>query len=245
MTMSEQVSDEYFNASRFKVIGTILAAVLAVGALGGIAGLVFDPEPVADRPPAVSPVPPPGGGSGAHKAFGTPAGAVDAGVLTAAAPKGRGKFLQFQNGVQFWLPQGWKVQGGSDTNVYLSDGKGSYAFVATAKLTPKVAASQVIAKNLKTLLPKANYTQLQVSGPKKWAGAFGSVLSTSYLEYISLWVDNQGSAPIYGQIYAGVRNDGMALVVLVEHIPPDGWEKVAATMSNMVANSYARFGGLV
>lgn len=39
-------SEEYFNSSRLKVIGMITAATVAVGALGGIAGVVFDPAPV-------------------------------------------------------------------------------------------------------------------------------------------------------------------------------------------------------
>ena len=37
---------EYFNSSRLKVIGMITAATLAVGALGAIAGVAFDPDPV-------------------------------------------------------------------------------------------------------------------------------------------------------------------------------------------------------
>ena len=39
-------SEEYFNSSRLKVIGLITAATVAVGALGGIAGVAFDPKPV-------------------------------------------------------------------------------------------------------------------------------------------------------------------------------------------------------
>ena len=39
-------SEEYFNSSRLKVIGLITAATVAVGALGGIAGVAFDPDPV-------------------------------------------------------------------------------------------------------------------------------------------------------------------------------------------------------
>ena len=39
-------SGEYFNSSRLKVIGMITAATVAVGALGGIAGVAFDPDPV-------------------------------------------------------------------------------------------------------------------------------------------------------------------------------------------------------
>jgi hypothetical protein len=39
-------SEEYFNSTRLRVIGMITAATVAVGALGGIAGVAFDPDPV-------------------------------------------------------------------------------------------------------------------------------------------------------------------------------------------------------
>jgi hypothetical protein len=52
-------SEEYFNSSRLKVIGLITAATVAVGALGGIAGVVFDPDPIKNEP-ALNP----GGGNG-------------------------------------------------------------------------------------------------------------------------------------------------------------------------------------
>lgn len=238
-------SETYFNASRLKVIGLILAGVLAVGALGGIAGIAFDPAQPEERPPVEAPVGAPGVGAGQHKAVATPTGVVDAGTLAAAAPKGRGKFLQLSNGVQFWLPTGWRVDGASKTGAFLSSGKGSYAYVLTGVVNPRTPAASLITKNRKSLLPPGSYTQLQVSGPKKWAGAFGSVVSSSYMEYLAMWVDNQGSAPIYGQVYAGVRNDGMALVVLIEHIPPDGWAKAAPTMGNIVGNSFGQFGGVL
>ena len=43
-------TEEYFNSSRLKVIGLITAATVAVGALGGIAGVVFDPDPIKNEP---------------------------------------------------------------------------------------------------------------------------------------------------------------------------------------------------
>jgi len=43
-------TEEYFNSSRLKVIGLITAATVAVGALGGIAGVIFDPDPIKNEP---------------------------------------------------------------------------------------------------------------------------------------------------------------------------------------------------
>jgi len=236
-------AETYFNASRLKVIGLIVAGVVLVGALGGIAGVVFDPDPVPKQGPAAPPVGAPGGGAGQHKSFASPTGI---GTLGAVAPTGRGKFIQLDTGVQFWLPRGWRIDAGSQTGAYLSDGKGSYAFVVTGTVNPKVRAGQLLAQNLKGLLPRANYTQLDVTAPQKWAGAYGSVLTSAWLEYGALWVDNQGSAPIYGQIYAAVRQDGKALIILIEHIPPEGFNKAAETgMGPLVSNSYGRFGGVL
>ena len=250
--MSEQAlapqapgNETYFHANRLKVIGLILAGVMTVGALGGIAGIAFDPPSTEDFGPAEAPVGAPGAGSGQHKAFAAPGGAAGVAALGAVAPKGKGKFLQLSNGVQFWLPTGWRVQDASTTGAFVTDGKGGYAYVLTGVVNPRTPAASLISKNRKTLLPPGSYTQLQVSGPKKWAGAFGSVVSSSVMEYIALWVDNQGSAPIYGQVYAAVRNDGMALIMVIENIPPDGWEKKATTMSNIVLNSYGQFGGVL
>lgn len=237
-------NETYFNASRLKVISLILAGVLAVGALGGIAGVAFDPAPPENFGPVETPVSAPGAGSGQHKAVAVP-GAGAAGFLASAAPKGKGKFLQLSTGVAFWLPTGWRVDGASETSAFITNGKGSYAYVVTGVVNPRTPAASLISKNRKTLLPPGSYTQLQVSGPKKWAGAFGSVVSSSFMEYLAMWVDNQGSAPIYGQVYAGVRNDGMALILLVEHIPPDGWAKVAPTMGNIIGNSFGQFGGVL
>ena len=51
---------------------------------------------------------------------------------------------------------------------------------------------------------------------------FGSVVSLAGIEYEALWVDNQGSVSIHGQIYVGVRQDGTVLGILIEHAPGRG-----------------------
>ena len=65
----------------------------------------------------------------------------------------------------------------------------------------------------------------------------------SDVEYQAMWVDNQGSAPIYGQIYAGVRQDGTALIFLIEHIPPEGFNAAYENVP-LVTNTFGRFGGV-
>ena len=247
--MSEQAtapnraqSEGYFNSGRVKVIGLITAGVLLVGALGGVAGVAFDPDPQSQPDPAAPPVGAPDASAGQSALVGSPAGLAAA--RTAAAPA-KGKFLAFQNNIQFWLPNSWRIDGGSGTEVFLSSGKGSYSYVASGYLNPQTRAGALLAHNLKLLLPRATYTQLKLSKIKVWAGAYGSVLTSVWIEYSALWVDNQGSAPIYGQIYAAVRRDGGALIALIEHIPPEGFNKAAQTgMGPLVSNSFGRFGGV-
>ena len=238
-------TQQYFDASRAKVIGLLLAGVLLVGALGGIAGIAFDPAPIEDSGPAEAPVGAPVAGAGMGKAAGAPAIVGESGMLAAAAPKGRGKFLRLSNGVVFWLPTGWRVDSASSTSALMSSGRGSYAYVGTARVNPRAPAGQVVLNHLRELLPRENYSQLKISGPRTWAGAFGSVASSAYLEYGAMWVDSQGAAPIYGQLYGGVRRDGLALVVLVEHMPPNGWNAAFPTLTNIITNSFGAFGGVL
>ncbi len=236
-------SDEYFTAGRLKVIGSITAAVVLVGALGGMAGIAFDSEVPRPGSPEAPAAEPPATGGGASKLLTgarTPAEAVAA----LAAPKVRGRFVNLANKVAFFLPNGWTIDYQEGTQAALSSGKGSYSFVLSGKVARTATAGNLIASNIAGLLPKQNYTQLKTTKVRPWAGAFGSVLSSAVIDYTAMWVDNQGSAPIYGQIYAVVRQDGTALIILVEHIPPQDWDKTAAPRSAIVTNSVGRFAGL-
>ena len=73
---------------------------------------------------------------------------------------------------------------------------------------------------------------------------FGSVVSLAAIEYEALWVDNQGSMSIHGQIYVGVRQDGTVLGILIEHIPAEDFEAGFEAMMPILDNSFGRFGGL-
>jgi hypothetical protein len=281
-------SEEYFNSSRLKVIGLITAATLAVGALGGIAGVAFDPDPVpkdnviqpgGDGGTQLAPQSLGGPGNSAPRghsarspftsrvpgsdATSSPSsvGSVSpgSGGLTDApsdsateeptptddsspTPNGGGATIE-ATGVDIYVPPNWNVDFQDANRVFQSDGNGNFSFAFSYADDPATAAGDVITQNLENLLPPENYTQRQTSDVVPLE-PFGSVVSLAGIEYEALWVDNQGSISIHGQIYVGVRQDGTVLGILIEHIPAEDFESAFPDMTPILDNSFNRFGGL-
>jgi len=281
-------SEEYFNSGRLKVIGLITAATVAVGALGGIAGIAFDPDPV----PKDNVIQPGGeggtrlapqslGGPGDSAPHGhsarsaytsrlpgadataTPSsvgsvspgsgGFTDAPTDTATAEPsppdggtnttgGSGTTIE-ATGVDIYVPPNWKVDFQDENRVFQSDGNGSFSFAFSFADDPATAAGDIITQNMDNLLPPENYTQLQTSDVVA-LDPFGSVVSLAGIEYEALWVDNQGSASIHGQIYVGVRQDGTVLGILIEHVPAEDFESAFEDLTPILDNSFTRFAGL-
>ena len=286
-------SAEYFNSSRLKVIGLITAATVAVGVLGGIAGVAFDPDPVPKDN-----VIQPGGDEGARLApqsLGSPGNSAPQGhgarsPFTSRVPSsdatsspssvgsvspGSGGFtdaptdtatdvptdeptpsdggttcegggcgaLIEATGVAIYVPPSWNVDFQDENRVFQSDGNGSFSFAFSYADDPSTAAGDVITQNLENLLPPENYTQLQTSDVVPLE-PFGSVVSLAGIEYEALWVDNQGSISIHGQIYVGVRQDGTVLGILIEHVPAEDFESAFEELTPILDNSFNRFGGL-
>jgi hypothetical protein len=285
-------SEEYFNSSRLKVIGLITAATVAVGALGGIAGVAFDPDPVpkdnviqpggdgarlapqslgggagnsaprghsarspftsrvpgsdaTSSPSSVGSVSPGSGGftdAPSDSATGSPTGAPTPSDGGSTCEDGCGATIA-ATGVDIFVPPGWTVDFTDDNRVFQSDGEGSFSFAFSYADDPSTAAGDVITQNLENLLPQESYTQRQTSDVVPLQ-PFGSVVSLAGIEYEALWVDNQGSVSIHGQIYVGVRQDGTVLGILVEHIPAEDFESAFPDLTPILDNSFNRFGGL-
>ena len=284
-------SEEYFNSSRLKVIGMITAATVAVGALGGIAGVAFDPDPVPKDN-----VIQPGGDGGtrlAPQSLGGPGNSAPHGgaarsPFTSRVPgsdatsspssvgsvsPGSGGFTDAPSDERHRRPHGpsrptaappvraavarssrrpawtstcppnWTVDFTDENRVFQSDGTGSFSFAFSYADDPAAAAGDVITQNLENLLPPENYTQRQTSDVVALE-PFGSVVSLAGIEYEALWVDNQGSVSIHGQIYVGVRQDGTVLGILIEHIPAEDFESAFEELTPILDNSFGRFGGL-
>jgi hypothetical protein len=277
-------SEEYFNSSRLKVIGLITAATVAVGALGGIAGVAFDPDPVpkdhviqpggeggtrlapqslggpgnssprghAARSSATSRVPSsdatstpssvgsvsPGSGGFTDSPEDTPTESPSDGGTTG----GTGAVIE-DTGVQVFVPPGWEVYNSNSSQVYLQDGNGNFAFAFSYADDPATAAGDVLTQNLDNILPADLYTQRQTSDVQA-LDPFGSVVSLAGIEYEALWVDNQGSVSIHGQIYVGVRQDGTVLGIEIEHAPAEDFEDSFEDLTPILDETFGRFGGL-
>jgi hypothetical protein len=280
-------SEEYFNSTRLRVIGMITAATVAVGALGGLAGVVFDPDPVpkdnivqpgddsgtrlapqslggpgsssphghAARSPFTSRVPsddsssPPSplgsiapGTGGVTESPGGDTEPPPSDGGTPCTESGCGAEIS-ATGVAIYVPPNWNVDFTDENRVFQSDGNGSFSFAFSYADDPSASANDVITQNLDNLLPPENYTQLQTSDVVSLE-PFGSVVSLAGIEYEALWVDNQGSVSIHGQIYVGVRQDGTVLGILIEHVPAEDFESAFQDMVPILDNSFNRFGGV-
>ncbi len=279
-------SEEYFNSSRLRVIGMITAATVAVGALGGIAGVAFDPDPVpkdnviqpggdggtrlapqslgglgnsaphgssarssfTSRLPASGATSSPSSvGSVSPGSGGVTDAPTDEPTPTESGPAcaegaGCGALIEATQ-VAIYVPPNWTVDFTDDNRVFQSDGNGSFSFAFSYADDPATAAGDVITQNLDNLLPPENYTQRQTSDVVPLE-PFGSVVSLAGIEYEALWVDNQGSVSIHGQIYVGVRQDGTVLGILIEHIPAEDFESAFEELTPILDNSFGTFGGL-
>ena len=146
-------------------------------------------------------------------------------------------------GVNVFVPDGWHVDFQDENRVFQSDDNNNFSFAFSYVEDPSAAAGDLISQHLEDLLPGENYTQLQTSDVVTLE-PFGSVVSLAGIEYEALWVDNQGSISIHGQIYVGIRQDGTVLGILLEHAPAEDFEAAFEDMVPILDNSYGRFAGL-
>ena len=233
---------DYHRHSRRRVIGLVLAGCVLVGGLGAVAGEAFDPP--TEHPRKARPTPRLGvtvsAGEAAPRA--RPILRLDG---TTQDPNLTGVEHDIGYGARIFIPSDWEVTQTADTRIWAANGEGSFAFAAVGKYADAtVRAGDVIEQNLEGLLPPDTYTQLRTAGPEDFGTVpYGDVVSWSALDYQALWADPQGSVEIYGQIYVGVRKDGAALVVLIEHVPPDDWNETLYPRAAIVEQSFLRFAG--
>ena len=240
-----------------RTIGLIVAGVVGAGIFGGLGAVVFggsddgkdgdvttsevkgngsgilDPVPVGTATP--QPVP-----TDAPTMEPTPTPEPTADPTT--PPPVEGSTETIGAGVQVFVPDGWEVTGQGDVDIGLSDGDGSWAYVLTGVDEPSVEASAVLSANLGTMLPADNYSQLETSDVRPLE-AFGSVVSIAVMDYEALWVDAQSSIPLHGQVYVAVRQDGVVLLIAVEHTPPDDFAATIDGWGQVVDNSFNLLGG--
>jgi len=159
------------------------------------------------------------------------------------APAGADTATIEATGVDVYVPPGWTVYNQNEQQVYLTNGDGSYAFAFSGFEDPSATAGDIIAANLDSILPADLYSQRRTSDIQTLT-PFGSVVSIAAIEYEALWVDNQGSISIHGQIYVGVRQDGTVLGIEIERVPAEEFPDAVEEMYPILDNTFGRFAGL-
>ena len=244
-----------------KTIGIIVAGVVGVGLIGGLGAVVFgggdddkddistseakgngsgilDPDPVGSATPQPDPTADPSEtATPSPTPSPTPTPTEDP-----APPPVDGDTTTIGSGVQVFIPNGWEIGGQGSDDVGLTNNDGSWAYVLTGVDDPSVEASAVLSANLDTMLPPDNYSQLATSDVRPLT-AFGSVVSIAVMDYEALWVDAQSSVPLHGQVYVAVRQDGVVLLIAVEHTPPGDFTATIGDGGPVVDNSFALLGG--
>jgi hypothetical protein len=195
-----------------------------------------------ESPGTVGSISPGEGSSGATTNETSTAVPTDDGGPT--VPEGSSGATIEATGVDVYIPPGWTVYHLTENQVYFSNGDGSYAFAFSGSgEDPSTSAGDIITSALDDLLPPDQYTQRRTSDVQALA-PFGSVVSIAGIEYEALWVDDQGSASIHGQLYVGVRQDGVVLGIEIEHLPAEEFPDVAGEMYPILDNTFGRFAGL-
>ena len=137
---------------------------------------------------------------------------------------------------------GWEVQGDpSENDVNLSAEDGTWVYALTGTVDATTDAGSALSGTLDSLLPADSYSQLEQSAIEP-IDPFGSVVSGAVMDYSALWVDTQGSTPVYGRIYAAIRQDGTALIMSFEHSPPEEFESSMATWGPLLEETFSLFG---
>jgi len=252
------------SSSKGKTIGLIVAGVVAVGALGGIGAVVFggggddssgsatvrpggegsgilDPQPVGSAPPQPDASTPPD----AQPTEPTePAPPTEPPTEPPAPPVPSGNGVAIgSNGVQVIVPPDWQIDAQGENDIGLSNGKNSWVYGLTGVADPSVEASSVLQSNLEYFTGGDSYSQLETYDvvPQQPSGA---IVSLASIDYQALWVDSQSTFPLYGKIFAAVRQDGAVLMIAIEHTPPEDFDGSIPSWSPILQGSMDAFAGL-
>lgn len=233
-----------FNSGKQKTIAMIVAGVVVVGGIGGLIGAmaggggddknvaapgeggsgILNPTPVGNTQPTPSETTEP-----------TPQ------ETTAPSPPPPGDGVTLGGGIAtIPVPGGWSVLGQGDTDVLMGDDQGSWVYAIVGQEDPSTDAGALLSQIVTDILPAENYSQLELS-PVSPIQPFGSMVSAAVVDYQALWVDSQGSMPLYGQLFVGIRQDGASLVMSAEHNPPEEFEASYNSWGPVIDGAYNAF----
>ena len=143
-------------------------------------------------------------------------------------------------------PEGqWQVAGQSETVCVLASGVGDWVVAGSLGVTdPATDAAAILAQIGPKVLNPETYTQLQQSEIVSQE-PFGSVTSVATFVYQALYVDDQGSFPLAGEIWCLNRTDGRVFCVTAESSPPEIWQAhVTEYWGPVVAGGFSTYSGV-
>jgi hypothetical protein len=254
----------YFKSGKGKTIGLIVAGVVAVGAIGGVAALLLgggdEPKPSAEQPqtsgvldptpvsntdsPSPSPSPteePTEEPSPTESASPEPTPTPTPEPSPTPEPQPDGDTVTIGEGVQVVVPDGWEVLGQGETDVALADKHDNWVYAVTGTVKPSAQAANVLRNSIDNVLPPDNYTQREFSDVITLQ-PYGSVVSVVAINYTATWVDSQASIPLFGTMFAAVRQDGTALIMTGEHSPPDEYADNVERLAAVIDTTLGAFG---
>lgn len=237
-----------FKSSKQKTIAMIVAGVVVVGGIGGLIGAmagggddkqnvagpgeggsgILNPTPIENTDPTPAETP-------AEPAEPTPAE-----TSPPPPPPPAGDGVSLGGVVTVPVPSGWSVLGQGDVDLLMGDDKGSWVYAVIGQQDPSTDAGSFLSQVLPEILPAENYSQLELSAVSP-IQPFGSMVSAAVIDYRALWVDSQGSLPLYGQMYVGIRQDGATLIMTAEHSPPKEFQASAASWAQIIDGAYSAF----
>jgi hypothetical protein len=140
---------------------------------------------------------------------------------------------------------GWQQLADGPTWGTLTNGRGSFILVQTTTIADVVTpAAEVLERAFEQVVgADARQGVLRRSAAEPLA-AFGNVLSRARLSYEGLQADALTVLQYRANLYAGVRNDGVVMLLEVRTYAPGDWETAARAWSSEVYRPlWEQFGG--
>lgn len=206
---------------------------------GKLRAQTLAPEPVASGSPSPAASP-----AASPVASPTPATSPAASPTPGTTPVQPGAGVDLSGIVTVPTPPPWAVAYSDATQAALGDGRNNFVFAIIGKADPATDASGMMANAFNNLVAgQQQMSQIQVGQPQP-IQPFGSLTSASVMAYQALWTDTQSSFPLMGNIWVGVRQDGMAFVMTAETTPPEDFGPSETEWSPVINGAYANFAGV-
>lgn len=209
-------SRSLFRLGPSRPLGTIVLILLLLAASGLGFGALLGED---DRVDAFVPEEGPSrvqseGGDGALLASAAVSEEPAIGSTVRFGPKSEGAFV---------LPDGWRIVSRSEDGVVVAGGEGVRVHARILRLSAETPASQLVEDVSADLLASTVAAHVRTSRVVE-PQPFASLVTQSALGYSALRTDAQGVTSVGGNVFAFVRDDGVALVVNVEVNPAARWD---------------------